>query len=68
MQNLENLDVFEILITQNLLKCLKDPFVRSALIYIYKIYVGIAIFHILLICNRVIALDGCQNFVSAQYL
>ena len=32
MQNLENLDVFE-LITQKLLKCLKDPFVRSALIY-----------------------------------
>ena len=31
MQNLENLDVFEILITQKLLKCLKDPFVRSAL-------------------------------------
>ena len=25
MQNLENLDVFEILITQNLLKCRKDP-------------------------------------------
>ena len=33
MQNLENLDVFEILITQKLLKCPKDPFVRSALIY-----------------------------------
>ena len=32
MQNLENLDVFEILITQKLLKCLKDPFLRSALI------------------------------------
>ena len=31
MQNLKNLAVFEILITQNLLKCLKDPFVRSAL-------------------------------------
>ena len=31
MQNLENLDVFEILITQKLLKCSKDPFVRSAL-------------------------------------
>ena len=31
MQNLENLDVFEILLTQKLLKCLKDPFVRSAL-------------------------------------
>ena len=31
MQNLENLDVFEILITQKLLKCPKDPFVRSAL-------------------------------------
>ena len=29
MQNLENFDVFEILITQNLLKCLKDRFVRS---------------------------------------
>ena len=25
MQNLENIDVFEILITQKLLKCLKDP-------------------------------------------
>ena len=33
MQNIENLDVFEISITQNLLKCPKDPFVRSALIY-----------------------------------
>ena len=33
MQNLENLGVFEILITQKLLKCPKDPFVRSALIY-----------------------------------
>ena len=32
MQNLENMDVFEILITQKLLKCSKDPFVRSALI------------------------------------
>ena len=31
MQNLENLDVFEMLITQKLLKCPKDPFVRSAL-------------------------------------
>ena len=31
MQNLENLDGFEILITQKLLKCLKDPFVRSML-------------------------------------
>ena len=37
MQNLENLDVFEIFLTQKLLKCPKDPFVRSALIYIYKI-------------------------------
>ena len=36
MQNLENLDVFEILITQKLLKCLKDPFLRSALIYILQ--------------------------------
>ena len=34
MQNLENLDNFEILITQKLLKCLKDPFLRSALVYI----------------------------------
>ena len=34
MQNFENLDVFEILITQKLLKCPKDPFVRSALKYI----------------------------------
>ena len=32
MQNLKNRDVFEILITQKLLKCPKDPFVRSALI------------------------------------
>ena len=31
MQNLENLDVFGILITQKLLKCPKDPFLRSAL-------------------------------------
>ena len=35
MQNLENLDNFEILITQKLLKCPKDPFLRSALIYIF---------------------------------
>ena len=34
MKNLEILDLFEILITQKLLKCPKDPFVRSALIYI----------------------------------
>ena len=34
MRNLENLDVFESLITQNLLKCPKDPFVRSALNYL----------------------------------
>ena len=32
LQNLENLDFFEILITQKLLKRLKDPFVRSALV------------------------------------
>ena len=37
MQNLENLAVFEILITQNLLKCPKDPFVRSALIFIFVV-------------------------------
>ena len=33
MQNLENLDVFKILIRKKLLKCPKDPFVRSMLIY-----------------------------------
>ena len=38
MQNLENLYVFEILITQKLLKCAKDPFVRSALNYRACIY------------------------------
>ena len=32
MQNLENLDVFEILITQKLFKCPKGPFVRLTLI------------------------------------
>ena len=32
MQNLEDMDVFEILIAQKLLKCPKDPFVRSLLI------------------------------------
>ena len=32
MQNLENLDVFEILITQKLLKCPKDPFLRSMIV------------------------------------
>ena len=32
MQILENKHVFEILITQKLLKCPKDPFVRSAFI------------------------------------
>ena len=37
MQNFENLDVFEILITQKLLKCPKDPFLRSALIYIFHV-------------------------------
>ena len=40
MQNFENLDVFEILITQRLLKCLKDPFVRSALIIFENIRVS----------------------------
>ena len=39
MQNLENLDVFEILITQKLLKCPKDPFVRSVLKYAYDLKV-----------------------------
>ena len=34
MQNLENVDVFESLIKQKLLKCPQDPFVRSALNYI----------------------------------
>ena len=34
VQNLENLGFFEILITQKLLICPKDPFVRSALIFI----------------------------------
>ena len=33
MQNLKNMDVFEVLITQKLLKSPKDPFVRSALIF-----------------------------------
>ena len=33
MQNLENLDIFEIFITQKLLKCLKNPLVRSVLKY-----------------------------------
>ena len=36
MRNLDNLDVFEILITQKLLKCPKDPFVRSSLKCIYS--------------------------------
>ena len=45
-----------------------SPNFVNVYIYIYKIYVGIALFHILLICNRVVAIDGCQNFVSAQYL
>ena len=45
MQNLENLDVFEILITQKLLKCLKDPFLRSALIYFdHKLSFGVNFF------------------------
>ena len=33
-----------------------------------KIYVGIVSCHFLLICNRAMALDLCQNFISAQYL
>ena len=37
-------------------------------IYINKIRLGIVTFHILHICTRVMALDLCQNFVSAQYL
>ena len=35
VQNIEILDVFKILITLKLLKCPKDPFVRSALICIF---------------------------------
>ena len=38
MQNLENLDVFEILIAQKLPKGPKDHFVRSALIYNYGVF------------------------------
>ena len=36
MQNLENLEVFEFLITQKLLKCLKDPFLdpRSIILFV----------------------------------
>ena len=34
MQNIEILDVFEILITLKMLKCPKDPFVRSVLKYL----------------------------------
>ena len=34
MYNLDNLDLFEILITQKLQKCPKDPFARSALIFL----------------------------------
>ena len=41
MQNLENMDVFKILITQKLLKCQKDPFVRLELI----------LFNSLIICS-----------------
>ena len=37
MQNLENMDVFEILITQKNAKMQKDPFVRFTLICIPKI-------------------------------
>ena len=46
MQNLEYLVVFEILITQKLLKCPKDPFVRSALyiLYMYILYIYIFIY------------------------
>ena len=32
MQNFENLEVFEILITQKLLKCPKDPFLKFILL------------------------------------
>ena len=58
MQNLENLDVFEILITQKLLKCPKDPFVRSALIYIYNL--GNRTF-LYLICNRIKGVLECKT-------
>ena len=55
MQNLAILDVFEISITQKLLKCPKDPFVRSALkcmqnnvfVFIYKEAVMLASWHTL---------------------
>ena len=33
-----------------------------------KIYIGIVTCHFSQICNSVKALDGYQNFVSAQYL
>ena len=37
-------------------------------IIIDKIYVGIVKHHVLKFCNRVTALDLCQNLVFAQYL
>ena len=38
------------------------------LIIIDKIYIGIVNSFFLQICNRVMALDSCQNLVSTQYL
>ena len=55
MQNLENLEVFEILITQNLLNCPKDPFVRSTLMYnCSQIYASMCECKHLMICKKAI--------------
>ena len=59
----------KILFPLNILRTSWQNFTKLYIcIYIDKIYVEIATFHILLICNRVMALDWCQNFVSSQYL
>ena len=40
----------------------------SALLLITRSRLGLYTSHFLQICNRNMALDWCQNFVSAQYL
>ena len=63
MQNLENLDVFEILITQSLLECPKDPLVRSALIFFLSkdslLSLNDSAFHVLFRNMLMSSLDNC---------
>ena len=65
MQNLENLDNFEILITQKLLKCPKDPFLRSALNYNFTLikfpYLGLWSLYLVSYCFQNSIYDTAQK-------